>query len=69
VHFKITGANLVATVKKFKKSFPNLSALSEDPSTYQVNGWNLNPEVFTPNGQGDGWIGLSFVPINIGPIP
>jgi len=34
-----------------------------------VHGWNLNPEAFTPGGVGEGWIGLSFVPVNIRPMP
>lgn len=47
-----------------KKAMPKLAPASEDPRDYQLIHFNLNPEVFAPQGS-HGRIGLAMRDIRV----
>lgn len=64
VSVRVTANELRTALRAMKKAMPKLATASEDPRDYQLIHFNLNPEVFAPQGS-RGQLGLSLRGIRV----
>jgi len=64
IEVRVTAPELRAAIASMKKAMPKLAPASEDPRDYQLIHFNLNPEVFAPQGS-RGQLGLSLRGIRV----
>ena len=62
--FRVGPEELVAVIVAMKSRLPDLAAASEDPSDYQLTHFNVNPEVYAPEGS-RGRLGLALRDIRL----
>jgi hypothetical protein len=59
IEVRVTAPQLRAALLAMKKAMPKLATASEDPRDYQLIHFNINPEVFAPQGS-RGQLGLAL---------
>ncbi len=64
IEVRVTSAEIRAALVAMKKAMPKLTAVSEVPSDYQLIHFNINPEVYAPQGS-RGQLGLSLRDIRV----
>jgi hypothetical protein len=57
--FRVGSQELLTAVKAMKRRWPKLAEVSEEPSDFQLTHFNVNPEVYSPNGS-RGRLGLAL---------
>ena len=64
IEVRVTSAEIRAALVAMKKTMPKLTEVSEVPSDYQLIHFNINPEVYAPQGS-RGQLGLSLRDIRV----
>jgi hypothetical protein len=62
--FRVSAAELAAAVRAMKSRWPKFANVSEDASDYQLTHFNVNPEVYAPEGS-RGRLGLALRNIRV----
>lgn len=62
--FRVGSAELRTAVQAMKRRWPKLAEMSEEPSDYQLTHFNINPEVYAPQGS-RGRLGLALRDIRV----
>jgi hypothetical protein len=65
IDVRFTTLKLRAALLAMKKAIPKLAAASEDPRDYQLIHFNINPEVYAPQGS-CGQLGLALRNVRVG---
>jgi hypothetical protein len=64
VSVRVTAAELKAAVLAMKQAMPELAGVSEDPRDYQLIHFNINPEIYAPEGS-RGRLGLALRDVKV----
>jgi hypothetical protein len=65
---RVSAAELQAALGALRKARPSLAAVSADPRDYQLTHFNINPEVFAPQGS-RGRLGVAIRDVRVDLLP